>query len=248
MMKDPVAEVLDSIFTAETGWLQPVSQLEEDRTAPAFSAVRAFAELLATRPNEEEPLQQFLEANPKFITGMFGVGDDAILAVLTKPPVGTRLSADFGVLTFGQGGCGIHLIEIETASEPLFTAAGVPAKRHNHAIGQIRDWHEWVHPNRISFMHDMMARVESLPEPPAKAANMSFRTRPVSAIQSSWRGFGGYDDPVITYTLIMGRWAQLNAAHKKRLLQFNKHESKLFELFTYDQLIRSALERPYRNW
>ena len=174
---------------------------------------------------------------------MFGIGDDAILAILTKPPVGTRLSADFGVLTFGQGGCGIHLIEIETANEPLFTAAGVPAKRHNHAAGQIRDWHEWIHPNRILFMHDMMARVESLPEPPSMAANLSFCTRAVSSIQSAWRGFCGYDDPVITYTLIMGRWAQLNAAHKKRLLQFNKHESKLFELFTYSERLRTTISQ-----
>ena len=247
-MNDPVAEVLDSIFTAETGWLQPLTRMDADRTAPVFEDVRAFAELLAIRPHEEEPLQQFLETHPKFITGMFGVGDDAVLAVLTKPPVGTRLFADFAVLAYGQGGCSIHLIEIETASEPLFTAAGVPAKRHNHAAGQIRDWHEWIHPNRISFMQDMMARVQSLPEPPSKAGNLSFRTRPVSSIQSSWRGFGGYEDPVISYHLIMGRWALLNAAHRKRLLQFNKHESKLFKLFTYDQLIRSALERPYRTW
>jgi hypothetical protein len=61
--------------------------------SPGFKALSAFAELLANAPAEEE-IQRFLATWPQFLMAVFGTRDDGDLALLYKPPIGTKFFAD----------------------------------------------------------------------------------------------------------------------------------------------------------
>jgi hypothetical protein len=120
------SEILNQIFNPSLGWAE--SDQEVLQICPNYSDIEALACLLANKPGEEE-LQQFLEKHPQFLTGLCGWGYDSPLAFLSKPPVGTAYKADFAVLAYGQGGCGIYLIEVKRSDEELYTKAGDQAKK-----------------------------------------------------------------------------------------------------------------------
>ena len=176
------------------------------------------------------------------------VGDDSVLAFITKPPIGVSYRADFAILQYGQGGCCIHLIELEPSGERLFTKAGDRAKRHNGALTQCRNWTSWANMNKATFVKDTLESVRTLPLYPERAQNGSFRRRDFARIEAAWRGFGGYDDPFIQCTVVIGRWSQMTQKDRRNLIAQNRHDDKLAKVITYEQLARTAYERPFRNW
>jgi hypothetical protein len=205
-----------------------------------------LAELLAGDPAEEE-LQKFLAHHSGFITGLFGYADSSTLAFFAKPRIGAKFVADFAVMVADQGASGISLVEIEPSTERLFTKDLRPARRYQIAIGQITEWREWIEPNQRTFCSDMVARAQSLPEWPSRAENRSFRTMPADRLADSWRTFGGDDFPVISYTIVCGRWANLSAEERKRLMLLNAKGSP-FQTLTHDQVARTAFQRPFTDW
>lgn len=243
-MADDPEKVISEIFDADGGY----SSLDHDVliTSLSYSKLREFALMLAESPPEER-MQKFLKEDPRILMGLYGWGDDSVLAFLTKPPIGNSYRADFGVLQYGQGGCFVHLIEIEPCGERLFTKAGDRAKRHNGALTQVRDWKGWVESNKQTFVKDLMTSVRGLPRYPDRAENGSFRRQDYDLIERSWRGFGGFEYPVIDYTIVIGRWAKLSSKEKKDLILQNQYDDKLAKVITYDQLARMAFERPFRK-
>jgi hypothetical protein len=237
-------ETLSAIFTADTGYSSEDADVLQ--TSPNYSEISEFAELLSANP-DEETLQQFVSRHPKLLMGLYGWGDDSVLAFLTKPTIGTRFRGDFALLQYGQGGCVIHLVELEPSSERLFTKNGHRAKRHNGAITQCRDWTGWIQANKATFVRDLLETVRMLPEFPDRSSNGSFRRRDYTAIESAWRGFGGFDDPQIQCTIIIGRWSQMTLEERRHLVTQNRHDDKLAKVITYEQLARTAFERPTRN-
>ena len=244
-MRDETEIILGEIFGANTGYTK--ADEEAVRTSPDYANMKAFARMLAEEPTEEET-QRFVTANPHFLMGLYGWGDDSVLAFLTKPSIGQRFRADFAILQYGQGGCFIHLVELEPSTERLFTQKGLKAQRHNMALAQCADWAAWFHPNRFTFVRDILESVRRLPLFPDRSANGSFRCKEYESIESSWRGFSGFDDPIIDCTIVIGRWSQLSDEEKKRLLSQNRHDDKLAKVLTYEQLARSAFERPFRRF
>jgi hypothetical protein len=241
---DPrISAVLGEIFCAQTGY----SSRDADvlATTPSFSVIRRLAALLAASP-AEEALQVFIKTNPALLMGLYGWGDDSILAFLTKSNIGTRYRCDFCVLQYGQGGCSIHLVEIEPSKERLFTRAGARARRHNAAWTQVRMWTEWANANKDSFIRELLETVRQLPEFPKRAPNGSFRRRSYAELETLWRGFGGFDAPTIDGTIVIGRWSRMTTAERRHLLTQNQYDNKLARVITYDQLARSAYERPLR--
>jgi hypothetical protein len=238
-------EVLAEIFSADTGYGQ--TDADVLASCPNYSKLAAFAAVLAVDP-KEEALQQFIEAHPELLMGLFGWGDDSVLAFLTKPSVGTKFRADFGVLQYGQGGCCVHLVELEPSNEHLFTKSGNRAQRHNSALTQVRDWNAWIQPNKATFVRDLFETIRELPLFPELSLNGSFRRRDYDSIERSWRGFGGFEDPLIDCTIVIGRWSKMTHAERSHLLTQNRHDNKLARVITYEQLARSAFERPFRNW
>jgi hypothetical protein len=239
------ATVLSEIFSADTGYARNDSDTLQ--TTPTYTDLVEFASLIASKPREEE-LQQFVEQHPKFLMGLYGWGDDSVLAFLTKPAIGNLYKSDFGLLQYGQGGCCVHLVELEPSSEPLYTKAGHRAKRHNSALTQCRDWNSWVNPNKATFVRDLLNAVSKLPLFPDRSLNGSFRRRDYESIDALWRGFGGFEDPAIQCTIIIGRWSQMSSDERRHLITQNRHDDKLAKVITYEQLARTAYERPFRNY
>ena len=241
MIDSKTEAVLAGIFGQVSGW-----NADDVRTAkmcPGFSDIRDFASLLTTGPGEEQ-MQKFIEERPQFVLGLFGQGDDCDLAFLTKPSIGTGYRADFAILNVNQGGCRITLIELERPSERLFTKKGTPAKTLQSALGQIQDWHEWITPNKQTFVSDTLNAAKALPLFPERSPNRGFRLRSSEGIESAWRAFGGYKDPFVNYGIVIGRWSELDDQHRSRLVSMNRQDSILRTIYTYEQVARRAYDRP----
>jgi hypothetical protein len=244
-MDDKVEQVIAQIFGAPAGWA-----LEDQQgvvLSPGYEDIKAFAALLVTEPPEEH-LQSFLEDHPQFLMGMADSGDESNAAFISKPPIGTQYRADFAILRTNQGGAWIQLVELERASTNLFTQKGTPARLLQSAMGQVRDWHQWITLNQQTFVRDTVEMAKRLPQYPDRSENKSFRLRSADSLERSWRAFGGYDNPAISYTIIVGRWANLSEEHRKRLVFLNRHDSNLHKINTYDQITRNAFARPFRRF
>lgn len=238
-------DVLLSIFNASTGYERFDPDIVE--TSPSFGDIKSFAECLANAKTEKD-LQSFISDNPRILTGNFGAGDDSVLAVLTKPAIGTQYFADYAVITVGQGARPIHLVEIEPANVSLFTKSGDRARRLNGAFTQVRNWTSWISANQSTFIKDIFQKMEMLPDPPGRAVNGSYRRRKFSEIKSAWEMFSGYDGPLFDCTIIIGRWSKLTSEQRKALIAQNLHDSYLARVITFEQLARSSFQRPLRNF
>ena len=238
------SEILAQIFNPSLGWTE--SDQEVLRICPSYTDVEALAKLLTSEPREED-LQQFLEAYPQFLTGLCGWGYDSPLAFLVKPSVGTAYKADFAVLSYGQGGCGIYLIEIKRSVEDLYTKSGEHAEKLREAVRQIEDRNMWLKRggNIQTFMTDMVDYAKLLPQYPERSANQSFRLRSSNGIEEAWKSFGGYDSPIINHIIVIGRWAKLPDCARKRLVYHNRDNCQLYRIFTYDHVARYGFDRPY---
>jgi len=237
--------ILDSIFSSDTGY-DEVDRVGLEQS-PTYGEVLDFAELLTRNPREED-LQIFVRDHPRFLMSLHGWADDQVLAVIPKPSIGGHFFADFGVLHFGQGGCGISLVELEPADADLFTKALSPARRYQGAITQVQDWNQWIRPNLHTFARDLIATAKDLPRAPDRSSNGGFRTREPDVLEKSWNAFGGFEDPSVLFTIIIGRWSRLSEKEHARLVSLNRTAGQLYVTFTYDQLIRRGIERPFGHW
>jgi Domain of unknown function (DUF4263) len=241
MIDNKTEEVLADIFGHVSGW--NADDVQTTKMSPGFPLIRDFASLLANEPSEES-MQKFLKEHPQLLLGLFGQGDDCDLAFLTKPPIGTAFRADFAILNANQGGCRITLIDLENPSEPLFTKQGTAAKMLQRALGQIQDWQDWITPNKQTFVSDTVATAKAVAEYPARSPNGSFRLRSTQGVEDAWRAFDGFKNSFVNYGIVIGRWSQLDAKHRSRLVSVNRQDYPLRAVFTYEQVARRAYDRP----
>lgn len=242
-MSETCSEILAQIFTPSLGWSE--NEQEILKICPSYSDVEALANLLKDEPGEEK-LQQFLENYPQFLTGLCGWGYDCPIAFVVKPPVGAYI-ADFAILAYGQGGCGIYLIEIKRSVEHLYTKSGETAKKLREAVRQVEDRNRWLttKTNLQTFTSDILDCVKNLPRYPKRSTNQSFKLLENSEIEGAWKSFGGYDSPIVNHVIIIGRWAKLLEYERKRLIHHNQNNNQLYRIFTYDQVARYGIDRPY---
>jgi len=240
-LNNRAVQVLQEIFS---GTLD-LDDLVADRNAlfPNYEDVNALAEVLASNASEEE-YQRALEAHPSLVLGAFGHGQSSDLAFLSKPKISSLFVADFAVLSYDQGGCKVCLLEIERATARVFNQAGRPARDLQYAMGQVRDWDRWISSSRRSFVKELVLHASRLPVYPETAANGSFLTVAPEALETTWRDFDGYDNPVIEYAVLIGRWSKLTQDERDRLRHMNQRDATLCRIWTYDQLVRRAVMRP----
>lgn len=238
-MASPGAQqVLADIFT---GTLD-LSQLQTKGPVlfTEYEDIVALAELLANPEAREEEFQLLLTERPQLLFGAFGYGQNSDLAFITKPQIGYRYRADFAVLSFDQGGCDVFLIELEPASAALFTQDDTPARRLQGALGQVRDWDQWIRQNQSTFVTDLIRQASHLPVYPERSVNGSFLLVDAERLESTWRSFGGYTNNPVKYSILIGRWSQLSPAHRERLLYLNRNDGALQQIRTYEQIARLA--------
>lgn len=240
-MDDKLEQTLREIFS-EADHIQDIEPNLSVISA-SFDDVVALAYLLPDA-NKEEVLQQEIAKRPQLLIGSLGYAQSKDLAFLTKPLIGTQFKADFALLSSDQGGCDVHLIELETADVQLFTQNNTPAKRLQSALGQIADWDEWIQRNTATYIRDLIDHCKKLPQCPEKSENGSFRLVDAKRLENTWRGFGGFDHPTFWYTVVIGRWSQLSDKHRKRLIYLNKKNGVHQQIRTYEQIARRSYSRP----
>ena len=238
-LSERARQVLQEIFSGTLDLDDLVAQ--RHTLFPDYEDLNALAEAL-TRDAQEEECQGVLRDHPRLVLGALGHGQSDDLAFLAKPAIGSFYVADFAVLSYDQGGCKVFLIEIECASDKLFTKAGTPARGLQQALGQVRDWDQWIRSNRRSCVQDLVRRASELPVYPHKAANGSFLTVSPASFEGIWRDYDGFDCPVIEYAVLIGRWSSLTKRERERLRYLNQHDAA--RVWTYDQLARRAIMRP----
>lgn len=117
-------------------------------------AERKWRELLADPSVGEKDDQLFLEQNPSFVPGAFGVEGPAnhgptIGALITQPrlPGLTRPVPDFMWINKQSDRIFVVLIEIEDPHKRWFTTKGSATAQLSQTMGQIAEWKGWFAQN-----------------------------------------------------------------------------------------------------
>lgn len=245
-MDNKVETILQEIF-------DPLILGDEIKThklskSPSFNEIHDFAELIGL-DGTEESYQKFISEHPHFLIRTAVSTDESILGILAKPPIGNFHLADYAIFSISQGGCHIHLVEIEKPSDRLLTKKLTPANKLQTALGQVLDWEQYIQQNKQTFINSCMKLLKDSPKYPQKTEKGSFIYAAKNRIQSIWEGFGGIESCYFSYTIVIGRWAKLEDNEKRRLVFLNNGYSKQnIRIRTYDNLIRKAIEGPKYLW
>lgn len=94
----------------------------------------------------EEDVQQFLQANPKFLIQHLGGGHGRW--VIPKQRLGADHVTDFLIAEKHSFGYAWQAVELESPLKPMFNNKGDPSQYLNHAIRQIQDWRVWLLANQ----------------------------------------------------------------------------------------------------
>jgi hypothetical protein len=105
----------------------------------------AYEQALAEAANEAA-MQEFLEANPRFLIQHLGGGRGRW--VIPKKRLGSEHETDFLIGERETTGYVWYAVELERPQAKLFTGKGDPTAALTHAIRQMDDWRSWLSRNR----------------------------------------------------------------------------------------------------
>ena len=114
----------------------------QDQIRPKDAA--SLKALLETNP-DEGPMQRYFEDNPKYLVQVITYGRGC--CQLSKKRLGAEYVTDFLIPERSSIGIEWHAVEIESPRSKEHWVDGNPAKPLNVAIGQIRDWRQWLRDN-----------------------------------------------------------------------------------------------------
>lgn len=108
--------------------------------------ISEYQECLSRSKDDEQTVQQFLEANPVLWNFL------APTKIWHKPPILTKYFADFAILSASNI---LHLIEIEKPSTKLVRKDGNLHSELNLALDQLRNWRIEVQNHRLAFLDQL---------------------------------------------------------------------------------------------
>ena len=118
--------------------------------------IQEYRGLLDSEVSEHE-LHQFLASHSHFFNGALRLFGHCPL--YSKVKLGHDHEVDFAWFDTGSLGPEWRLVEIESPTQKLFTQAGEPTAALNHAVLQVRDWHDWIHEN-LDYARKLMPRIK----------------------------------------------------------------------------------------
>ena len=98
-------------------------------------------DLLDQDPQEAD-VHKFLEGHPEYLVQVLGGGHGRYQ--LSKKRLGSEFVPDFLVAEMSSIGIEWHAVEIESPRTTVCRQDGLATSGLNHAIGQIRDWRQWL--------------------------------------------------------------------------------------------------------
>ncbi|MBN3759296.1 Shedu anti-phage system protein SduA domain-containing protein [Burkholderia sp. Ac-20365] len=136
----PASEVWEEMHARD-----PLRDFHSFWDAVDESDVDALRNALDTA-NREEDIQQFLQANPKYLIQHLGGGHGRW--VIPKQRLGAQHVTDFMIGQRDSMGFRWQAVELESPLAKMFTKAGNPTAQLTHAIRQIQDWRMWLTANQ----------------------------------------------------------------------------------------------------
>lgn len=109
------------------------------------SDIDALREALDAAKREED-IQQFLQANPKYLIQHLGGGHGRW--IIPKQRLGSQHVTDFMIGERDSMGFRWQAVELESPLAKMFTKSGNPSAHLTHAIRQIQDWRMWLAANQ----------------------------------------------------------------------------------------------------
>lgn len=94
----------------------------------------------------ESDMQAYIEANPLMLIQHLGGGHGRW--VIDQKRLGAEHVPDFVIADRNSLGYEWKVVEIESPKAAMFTKAGDPSSKLNHAIRQIIDWRSWLKRNQ----------------------------------------------------------------------------------------------------
>lgn len=238
-------EILGEIF--DPLLLKGDVPIKKISAAPTFEQIKEYAKLIIKNSGEEK-FQKLFANNENILLRGTIESDETILGVIAKPPIGIQNFADFVIISVGQGGAKITLIELENPSDRLFTKKLTPANKLQSAIGQVTDWDIWIEKNSDTFKNDLLDYLKKQPKYPNKSNNGSFIVCSKSQLVKTWNAFGGNEGCHISFLIIIGRFGRLTEEEKQRLYHLNKKNNQRIKFRTFDNYIRKAIDGPKYFW
>ena len=116
-------------------WWDSISELDVDALKRAID-----------QASKEEDIQQFLQANPKYLIQHLGGGHGRW--VIPKKRFGSEHITDFLIGESHSFGFDWQAVELESPLRKMFNKNGDPNQYLNHAIRQINDWRAWLNHNQ----------------------------------------------------------------------------------------------------
>lgn len=101
----------------------------------------------------EEVVQKFIEENPVIWSFL------SPLKIIHKPPILTKRSADFGILTAQKI---LYLVEIEKPQTQLSTKKGGRSAEVQKGFDQINDWNVTIDTHRLAFLSGLDLKEEEV--------------------------------------------------------------------------------------
>ncbi|MBR8071297.1 DUF4263 domain-containing protein [Burkholderia cenocepacia] len=136
----PASEVWSDICARE-----PLRDFFSNWDAVDESDVGALRAALDSAEREED-IQQFLQANPKYLIQHLGGGHGRW--IIPKQRLGAEHVTDFMIGERDSMGFRWQAVELESPLAKMFTKAGNPSAALTHAIRQIQDWRMWLAANQ----------------------------------------------------------------------------------------------------
>ncbi|WP_144113703.1 Shedu anti-phage system protein SduA domain-containing protein [Paraburkholderia sp. BCC1886] len=109
------------------------------------SDIDALSDALDSATREED-IQQFLQANPKYLIQHLGGGHGRW--IIPKQRLGVQHVTDFMIGERDSMGFRWQAVELESPLAKMFTKSGNPSAPLTHAIRQIQDWRMWLAVNQ----------------------------------------------------------------------------------------------------
>ena len=173
-----------------------------------------LSELLAS--NKEEPIQKYLEINSKILIATFGMPEWYYKIVIPKFRFGSDYCSDFVIINGQSYSYWIYLIELEPATEKLFTKNGDYARRLNHAIKQVDEWGDWIKRNQNYFKDSLLKAIKKVDTTFEETFDYARRF-------------------IVSKHIVIGRRGTLTSDDNKR--RAIEYDEKGIDIITYDRLV-----------
>lgn len=144
---------------------------------------------------DERPAQQFLAQHPELLGCMLRPGNG--VWAFDRPALGSEYIPDFLLSTYTSAGYRWAMVELESPVARVLTAAKLPARKLNEALGQIRDWRAWIRKN-IAYAQSELGFVNLDAECPAFVV-IGRRSQITKGCVSQYRELSTAQTTVLTY-------------------------------------------------